>query len=92
MDLAWMGWTWPTALLFSCIALALLGMTLWQLLSPGVERTSILGIRTTRGDRLFVSLLGSAFIELAWIGMVGDYYVGAGGVCLLYTWLVFRYF
>ncbi len=92
MDLSWMAWTWPTALFFSCIGLALLGMTVWQFVSPTAERASIFGIRTTRGDRLFVSLLGSAFIELAWIGMLGDYYIGSGVVCLLYTWAVFRWF
>ena len=74
------------------IALGLLGMTIWQFLSPTVERASIFGIRTTRGDRFFVSLLGSAFIEFAWIGLLGDYYIASGVVCLLYTWLVFRQF
>ena len=92
MDLAWMAWTWPTAVFFSCIALALLGMTLWQVIAPTEERASIFGIRTTRGDRFFVSLLGSAFIELAWIAWVGDLYIGSGVVCLLYTWAVFRWF
>ena len=29
----------------------------------------MLGIATQRGDRLFLSLLGSAFIHLAWIGL-----------------------
>jgi len=92
MDLSWMAWTWPTALFFSCIGLAVLGMTVWQFISPTSERASIFNIRTSRGDRLFVSLLGSAFIELAWIGMLSDYYLASGVVCLLYTWAVFRWF
>ena len=28
----------------------------------------MLRIPTTRGDRLFISLLGAAFIHLAWLG------------------------
>ena len=37
----------------------------------GQERWGILGLTTTRGDRLFISLLGSAYILLAWLGLVG---------------------
>jgi predicted small integral membrane protein len=44
-------------------------MTIWQVVSPTVERRGILPIRTTRGDRLFIGLLGSAYITIAWIGL-----------------------
>ena len=37
----------------------------------GQGRRGILGLTTTRGDRLFISLLGSAYIFLAWLGLVG---------------------
>ena len=37
----------------------------------GSPRLGILRLDTTRGDRLFISLLGSAFIHLAWLGLVG---------------------
>jgi predicted small integral membrane protein len=30
-----------------------------------------LNVPTTRGDRLFISLLAAAFLHLAWIGSVG---------------------
>ena len=36
---------------------------------PETPRRGVLGIMTTRGDRLFISLLGSAFINLAWVGL-----------------------
>ena len=36
----------------------------------GQEWQGILGLTTTRGDRLFISLLGSAFIFLAWFDLV----------------------
>ncbi|MGY9012634.1 MAG: DUF2160 family membrane protein, partial [Rhodobacterales bacterium] len=29
------------------------------------------GLTTTRGDRLFISLLGSVYIFLAWLGLMG---------------------
>ncbi len=92
MDLSWMAWTQPTATFFVAIALAILAMTIWQLFAPGIERTGFTGLKTTRGDRFFVSLLGTAFIELGWIGMLGDYYLGSAAVCLLFTWAMFRWF
>ena len=72
MDLSWMAWTWQTALFFGLIALALAAMTLWELRSPGGgPRRGILGIRTTRGDRLFISLLLAAYIHLLWLAFAG---------------------
>ena len=38
---------------------------------PEVERVGVLRIPTTRGDRLFVSLILAAVIHLLWIGFVG---------------------
>jgi predicted small integral membrane protein len=38
---------------------------------PEAERVGVLGIPTTRGDRLFLSLVLAAVIHLAWIGFVG---------------------
>ena len=92
MDLSWMAWTWPTATFFIAIAVALITMTVWQIVAPGIERTGFTGLKTTRGDRLFVSLLGTAFIQLAWIGMLGDYYVAAAVVCVLFAAAMFRWF
>jgi|SRR5262245_43451063 len=66
--IAWMAWTPATAIFFSVIASILLGMTWLAIRRPEVARVGILGIATTRGDRLFVSLIGAALIHLAWIG------------------------
>ncbi|WP_236545253.1 DUF2160 domain-containing protein [Tropicimonas marinistellae] len=68
----WMAWTRATlaffVFIFSCIGL----MALLELRWPGgAERTGVLGLTTTRGDRLFITLLGSAYIFLAWLGFVG---------------------
>lgn len=69
MNLEWMAWTVPTALFFATIALVLVGMTLWQLVHPTVARRGILPMRTTRGDRLFIGLLASAYIHLGWLAL-----------------------
>lgn len=72
MSFSWMAWTLPTALFFIAIFLMLVGMGVWEYFSPGGNpRLGILRFETTRGDRLFVSLLGSAFIHLAWLGLIG---------------------
>lgn len=69
MSLEWMAWTLPTAIFFIVIACMLLAMTIWQIKAPSMERKGFLPIATTPGDRLFIGLLGSAYIHLAWIGL-----------------------
>jgi predicted small integral membrane protein len=92
MDLSWMAWTWPTAIFFVVIALLLAGMSVWEYFSPGGgPRVGVLRFETTRGDRLFISLLGSAYINLAWLGLVGPSLWWALALCLVYAVLVFRY-
>lgn len=72
MDFSWMAWTWPTAAFFGTIFLLLAAMAAWEWRVPGGSpRVGILRFETTRGDRLFISLVGSAFINLAWLGLVG---------------------
>ena len=65
----WMQWTGIGVVFFSAVALMLVGMTLGQLVYPTVERRGFLPLTTTRGDRLFIGLLTSAFIHLFWIGV-----------------------
>jgi len=90
--LAWMAWTRPTAIFFIVIFLILAGMTVWEIRRPGgAPRIGILRFETTRGDRLFVSLLGAAFINLAWLGLVGPTLWWALGISLLYALCVFRW-
>jgi predicted small integral membrane protein len=92
MGLSWMAWTWQTAVFFGAIALVLSVMVGIELRHPGgAPRRGILAIDTTRGDRLFISLLGSAFIHLIWLGLLGTPLWGAGVVSLIYAVLVFRY-
>ena len=70
--LSWMAWTWPTAAFFLFILLCFIIMSVWEYYSPGGgPRHGILGLDTTRGDRLFISLLSTAYIMLAWLGFFG---------------------
>jgi predicted small integral membrane protein len=67
--LAWMVWTTPVAVFFTCIALMLVGMTVWEIKSPTTLRKGFLPLATTRGDRLFIGLLTAAYINLAFVGL-----------------------
>ena len=91
MDLTWMAWTWPTAALFLFVftAIATKGVLEWR--SPGgAPRRGILGLDTTRGDRLFISLLGSAFIFLGWLGLMGTPLWGGLAISIAWGAFVFR--
>ena len=66
---SWMAWTLEVAVFFICVVLMLIGMTIWQLRSPSIERKGFLPISTTRGDRLFIGLLSAAYVNLAWAGL-----------------------
>jgi predicted small integral membrane protein len=70
-SIAWMAWTLPTAIFFVALAMTLAVMTWLAIAYPEAERVGILRIPTTRGDRLFVSLILAAIIHLMWIGFVG---------------------
>ena len=67
--MAWMAWTTPTALFFSGIALMLICMTLFELKRPTRVRRGWLPIPTTRGDRLFITLITAGFLHLAWLAL-----------------------
>jgi predicted small integral membrane protein len=89
---AWMAWTWPTAAFFVFIFLCLAGMTVWEYYAPGGgPRRGVLRLETTRGDRLFISLLGSAYIFLAWLGIVGTPLWAPLLISLVFAVAVFRW-
>jgi predicted small integral membrane protein len=103
MDIAWMAWTWQTAIFFVFIAACLVTMTTLVFTHPETERHGVLRIPTTRGDRLFLSLLGSGFIHLIWIFFFGGETIAtvagiefsrlwiASLISLVYAWAVFRW-
>ena len=69
--IAWMAWTLSTAIFFVLLSMTLAVMTWLAVVYPEAERIGILRIPTTRGDRLFISLVVTAVIHLLWIGFVG---------------------
>jgi predicted small integral membrane protein len=87
----WMAWTFPIALFFWIIASLLITFTLLAIRYPEMPRRGVLRIETTRGDRLFITLLGSAFINLAWLFFFGAPLTLALILCLLYATAVFRW-
>lgn len=87
----WMAWTFPVALFFFTIAGLLIVFTLLAIRFPETPRRGILRIETTRGDRLFITLLGSAFICLGWLFLFGPPVWGALACCLIYAGAVFRW-
>jgi predicted small integral membrane protein len=82
-----MYWTWPTAMFFSAVLVMLMVMTAWELAQPTTERRGWLPMRTTRGDRLFIGLLGAAWIHLGWL-MGTDQALWVGSIVALIWFLV----
>jgi len=89
--MALIAWTAPTAIFFGVIALLLITFTVLAIKYPETPRVGVLRIETTRGDRLFISLLGSAFINIGWLGLIGTSLWGALILCLIYAAAVFRW-
>ena len=68
----WMAWTNATAAFFVFIFACIAALAVIEMRHPGgAERRGVFGLVTTRGDRLFIGLLGSAYIFLLWIGLFG---------------------
>ena len=91
-SIAWMAWTIPTAIFFVLLASTLGVMTWLAIAYPEAERVGVLRIATTRGDRLFVSLILAAVIHLLWIGFAGadaiaTLPIGEGGFEVSSLWL-----
>ena len=86
----WMAWTAATVAFFAFIFAAIALMGVLEYLRPGgAPRRGILGLETTRGDRLFIGLLGSAFVALGWLGLMGTPLWGALGLAVLWIAAVF---
>jgi predicted small integral membrane protein len=91
MDLEWMAWTPVTAGFFITIFTILLAMGIWEVVSPTVERRGLLPIPTTRGDRLFIGLLGCAYITIAWMGLTDWSLYFAIPVFVVFVTLVMKF-
>ena len=69
----WMAWTPATLAVFVGIFSAMALLIVLEIRRPGgAARKGVLGLTTTRGDRLFITLLGTAYIFLAWLAIMGQ--------------------
>jgi predicted small integral membrane protein len=92
MGLSWMAWTWQTAAFFIAILCCLILLTILEIKRPGGNsRDGILGLTTTRGDRLFISLLVAAFIHIGWIFFLGTPLTGAVILSLVVAWALWKW-
>jgi predicted small integral membrane protein len=90
--LSWMAWTWPTIFFFLFVFGSIAAMGVWEYYVPGGgPRHGIFGLDTTRGDRLFITLLGSCFIFLAWLGLFGVPLWGGLILALIWGFVVFKW-
>ncbi len=89
--MGWMAWTAPTVIFFAVIFLLLTAMTVWEAFDPCVARRGLLPMPTTRGDRLFIGLLASAFLNLAWIAVTDATQWWALGLSIVLVGLVGRF-
>ncbi|HZF52390.1 MAG TPA: DUF2160 domain-containing protein [Polyangiaceae bacterium] len=87
----WMAWTPLTAMFFAVIGLLIAVYTVLGIVRPSLPRRGLLPMETTRGDRLFVGLLGSAYINLAWAGLSGASQWFAVGISVLFMLAVGRW-
>lgn len=89
--MAWMAWTWPTAVFFLSIAMALVLLSVLELIRPTVSRRGFLPLATTRGDRFFISLLSAAFIHIIWLAATDLNVLIASGISLMLAAVLMRW-
>ena len=89
--LDWMAWTWATAGFFAFIICMLVILTLLAIYRPETPRTGILRFPTTRGDRFFVTMIGSAFIFVFWIRFGGGALWYPLAASIIYGIAMFRF-
>ncbi len=87
----WMAWTPPTALFFCGIALAIALSTFLGVTRPVPARAGFLRFATTRGDRLFIGLLASAYLNLLWAGLSEAPQWWAAALWVPVLWLIGRW-
>ncbi|MAN68263.1 MAG: hypothetical protein CMP88_02110 [Gammaproteobacteria bacterium] len=89
--MTWMAWTQPTAIFFMSIAIGLCLFTILEIIKPTVKRKGFLPISTTRGDRVFIGLLGSAFIHIAVIGLFPSSILYGSATAIMWAIVVLRW-
>jgi predicted small integral membrane protein len=67
----WMNWTIPTLLFVGAIIVMLISLSIWDAKDPGWARKGLLPIETTRGDRVFMSILTTLSVFCLWLYFLG---------------------
>ncbi len=88
--MSWMAWTWPVAVFCIFVVIAITVTGFWEVHYGDGERRGAWGFNTTWGDRLFISILGSGFINLLWIGLVGTTLWIPLFICIAYAFYVYK--
>lgn len=91
MDFKWMAWTKATAWFFTGIGVLIIAMTLWELRRPSLPRKGFLPMLTTRGDRLFLILMGSALIHMVFFLFTAVTFPWTLGACGAYALAVAKW-
>ena len=68
----WMRWSWQSAVFFGSIFGAIIGLTVWDIFSPGVRSKGLLPMAMTRGDRLFLGIVLTLGVFLVWLAILGN--------------------
>ena len=89
--LEWMAWTTPTAIFFVAVFVMLGTMVIVSIRSPSLARKGFLPIVTTRGDRLYIGLITTAFINVFWLGLTDLTQLGAVAICVVWLIVVLRW-
>jgi len=89
--LEWMAWTTPTAFFFVAVFGMLAFMSVLSARSPSVARKGFLPLTTTRGDRLYIGLIGIAFIFLFWFALTDASSLGASILSLVWVFSILRW-
>jgi predicted small integral membrane protein len=89
--MSWMAWTSVTATFFSVIAGILVVMTILEIKVPSIEKKGFLPMATTRGDKLFISLLSSAYIHLCFLAFIDVRLWIALCISILWSAVVFKW-
>ena len=89
--LDWMAWTWQTAVFFGFVGFMLVVLTLLAIFRPETPRVGILRFPTTRGDRFFVTMVGSAIIFIVWMRFGGGALWYPLGASVLYGIAMFTF-
>lgn len=70
-NFGWMYWTVPSAVAIGGLLATIVAMAIWDRVSPSMARAGFLPMPTTRGDRLFISVMSIIGVHLLWLAFFG---------------------